>query len=372
MKFFIYTFAGSAFFFVALLSLVLLVTPLNGGRQTFDLITVARLAAGLPHADQVLIFSGLAVAFAVKTPIVPFHTWLPDTYTEAPIGGSMVISGVMFALGGYGLLRLGVFLVPRGAADMAPVLLTLATIGVVYGAVVTIMQRDLKRLVAYSAIVSVALVVLGEFAFSSQGVAGGVMQMVNESLTLGALFFLVGLVRDRTGSLRFADLGGLWTPAPILAAIFLVVVLSAVGLPGLNGFVSEFLVLAGTFITHRWWAVVSTTVIITGAVYLLWAYQRTFWIKVSPANRAVRDISWREIGMVAPLLVGIVFLGVYPRVFFDRVTPSVGYLLGHVQHVAPNADVPASTQSAIKYTIPANQNVDARPPASGVAAGSHP
>jgi NADH-quinone oxidoreductase subunit M len=368
MKFFIYTFAGSAFLLVGILSLVLLTAPANGGHQTFDLITLTRLASTLPHADQVLIFAAIAVAFAVKIPLVPFHSWLPDAYTEAPTAGSMIIAGIVFNLGAYGLLRLGVFLLPRGAADLGPVLLTLAAIGITYGAIVTIMQKDLKRLVAYASIVDVAFIVLGSFAFSSQGVTGGVLEMVNHGLTTGAAFFLVGVIWERRGTLRFADLGGLQRAAPVLAAIFLAVVLSAVGLPGLNGFVGEFLVLVGTFITHRWWAVVGTTAIVSGAIYLLWAYQRVFQgpVRVA-ANAAVRDISWREIGAVAPLLLGILFLGIYPKPVLDRITPSVNHLLAHVQHVAPNARVPAPSGPAVAYSVPASQDVDG---GAGGAGGS--
>jgi len=358
-KFFIYTFAGSAFLFVGILSLSLLTARANGGHQTFDLITLTRLASGLPHSDQVLIFLSFAVAFAVKIPLVPFHSWLPDAYTEAPTAGSMILAGILFKLGAYGLLRLGIFILPRAAADLAPLLLTLAAVGITYGALITIMQKDLKRLVAYASIVDVAFIVLGIFAFSSEGVTGGVLEMVNHGLTTGAMFFLVGIIWERRGTLKISELGGLQKPAPILAAVFLAVVLSAVGLPGLNGFVGEFLVLVGTFITHRWWAVVATTAIVSGAIYLLWAYQRVFHGPIrQEANAKVRDISWRELAAVAPLLVGIVFLGVYPKPFLDRVTPSVNHLLAHVQAVDPSAHVVPPGQAAITYSVPADQNVD--------------
>jgi NADH-quinone oxidoreductase subunit M len=281
----------------------------------------------------------------------------------------MVLAGILFKLGAYGLLRLGIYVVPRGAADMGPVLLTLAALGIVYGSLITIMQRDLKRLVAYASIVDVAFIVLGFFAFSSQGVTGGVLEMVNHGLTTGAIFFLVGIVWERRGTLRFSDLGGLQKSMPIMAAIFLAVVMSAVGLPGLNGFVGEFLVLSGTFLTHRWWAVVATVAVVTTAIYLLWAYQRVFHGPVvNPANEGVRDITWREISVVTPLLIGIVFLGVYPRPFLDRVTPSVNYLLDRVEQAAPNADVPKP--QTVTYSLPADQNVISGPGSSGSGGSS--
>ncbi|MGH9058950.1 MAG: complex I subunit 4 family protein, partial [Acidimicrobiales bacterium] len=305
MKFFIYTFAGSAFLFVGILSLVFLTAPANGGHQTFDLLTLTRLANHLPIADQELIFAAMAVAFAVKMPVIPFHTWMPDAYTEASASGSMILAGVLFKLGTYSILRFGIFILPQAAIDLAPVLLTLGALGITYGAIVAIVQRDLKRLVAYGTVADVGFIVIGLFAFTSQGVSGGILEMVNHGLTTGAMFFLVGMIWERRRTLRIRDLGGLQKSAPVLAAVFLAVVMSAVGLPGLNGFVGEFLVLVGTFITHRWWAVVGTTGVILSAIYLLWAYQRVFQGRTSEANAGVVDMTWRERIAIAPLLIGI-------------------------------------------------------------------
>jgi NADH-quinone oxidoreductase subunit M len=360
MKFFIYTFAGSAFLFVGIISLVFLVAPHNGGQDSFDLITLARYAQDIPAPDQKLIFLAFAVAFAVKIPLVPFHSWLPDTYTEAPTSASMILAGILFKLGAYGLLRFGIFLLPKAADALAPALLTLAAIGIVYGAIVAVVQKDFKRLVAYASIADVGFIVIGIFAFSVQGITGGVMEMVNHGLTTGALFFLVGMIYERRGTLRISELGGLQKSAPILATVMVVVTMSAIGLPGLNGFVGEFLVLVGTFITHRWWAVVATTGIVSGAIYMLWAYQRIFQgVAVGP-NAAIKDISVREMAAIAPLLAGIVFLGVYPAPFLDRITPAVGHLLDHAQAADPGLQVPSEGQPKGDVAVPASQDVDSR------------
>jgi NADH-quinone oxidoreductase subunit M len=366
MKFFIYTFAGSAFLLVGILALVFLTAGANGGHQTFSLITLTREASRLPGADQDLIFCAMAVAFAVKMPVVPFHTWMPDAYTEAPTAGSMVLAGIVFMLGTYGLLRFGVFVLPKAAVDLAPVLLTLGALGITYGAIVAIVQRDLKRLVAYASVADVGFIVLGLFAFSSQGLSGAVLEMVNHGLTTGAMFFLVGMIWERRRTLKIADLGGLQRPAPILAGAFILVAMSAVGLPGLNGFVGEFLVLVGTFITHRWWAVVGCTGVILSAIYLLWAYQRVFHGVASSANAAVQDMTWRERGAMVPLIAGIVFLGIYPKPFLDRVTPSVDHLVSHVYQADPGLHVPKQGRPGHLYAVPANQAVD------GGAAGGQP
>ncbi len=369
MKFFIYTFAGSAFLFVGILSIVFLVAARNGGHISFSLITLARYANRLPVADQEWIFIGLFLGFAVKIPLMPFHSWLPDAYTQAPTAGSMVIAGILFKLGAYGLLRFGVFMLPRAAVRLAPLLLALAIIGITYGAVVTIMQRDFKRLVAYASIVDVAFIVVGIFAFTSQSITGGVFEMVNHGLTTGAMFFVLGMIWDRRRTFRIAELGGLQKPAPILSAVMILVIMSAVGLPGLNGFAGEFLVLVGTFLTDRWWAVVATTGVISGAIYLLWAYQRVFHGEPQGANAAVADISLREAVAIAPLLAGIVYLGIFPAPFLNRITPSVDHLLAHVELSARSLHVPRAGSPRVTYAVPADQSVD--PTGASLAGFAH-
>jgi NADH-quinone oxidoreductase subunit M len=268
LKFFVYTMAGSAFLLVGILALVFLTAH---GHITFDFVELARRAPQLTQTEQRLIFLALVVAFAVKTPIFPLHTWLPDAHTEAPTAGSIILAGVLLKLGSYGILRFAVFMFPKAAVDLAPLLLTLAVIGMTYGAIVAAMQKDLKRLIAYSSVAHLGFIVLGIFAFTSQGVSGGVVQMVNHGLSTGALFFLVGMIYERRHTRQIADFGGLQKSVPVLAAVFLFITMSSIGLPGLNGFVGEFLVMIGTFITRRWWAVVGTTGVILAAVYMLWA-----------------------------------------------------------------------------------------------------
>jgi NADH-quinone oxidoreductase subunit M len=240
-------------------------------------------------------------------------------------------TGVLLKMGTYGLLRFGLYLFPKAAIDMAPVLLTLAVIGITYGAIVATMQKDLKRLVAYSSVAHLGFIVLGTFALTSEGISGGVIQMVNHGLSTGALFLLVGMIYDRRHTRQISELSGLQKSVPLLAAAFLVVMLSSVGLPGLNGFVGEFLILLGTFITHRWWAVVATSGVILAAVYLLWAYQRVFHGVPEGENASMHDLNLRERAVMLPLIAMIVFLGVYPKPVLDRINPSVDALVDHVE-----------------------------------------
>ncbi len=352
LKFFIYTLAGSAFLLVGILAVVFLTS--SGGHPSFDLIEVARRTSQLTQTEQRLIFLSFIVAFAVKTPLFPLHTWLPDAHTEAPTAGSVILAAVLLKLGTYGILRFGVFLFPKAAVDLGPILLTSAVIGMTYGAIVAAMQKDLKRLIAYSSVAHLGFIVLGIFAFTSQGLSGGVLQMVNHGLSTGALFLLVGMIYERRHTRQISELHGLQKSVPVMAAVFLVVMMSSVGLPGLNGFVGEFLVLLGTFITHRWWAVVGSTGVILAAVYLLWAYQRVFHGVPEGDNATMLDMTLREKAMMAPLLLGIVFLGIYPKPVLDRIQPSVDHLIAHVQHSDPSLHLPAKGVGPVVAVGPAD------------------
>jgi NADH-quinone oxidoreductase subunit M len=328
MKFFLYTMAASALMLVGIVSLVMLYFR-ETGVTTFDVVELAQ--HNLSDTAALLIFGSFALAFAVKCPLFPLHTWLPDAHTEAPTAGSVILAGVMLKLGTYGFIRFGLYLFPTAAHDLAPVFFTLGVIGIIYGAAVATMQRDLKRLVAYSSIAHLGFIVLGIFALNTQGLQGAVLQMVNHGISTGALFILVGWIYERRHTREISALGGLQTVAPAMAAVFTVVMLSSVGLPGLNGFVGEFLILLGAFASARWWAVVGVSGVILAALYLLWAYQRVFHGPVSEPNATMRDLKPAELLGIAPLLGLIVALGVYPKPVLERIEPSVEALVAHVE-----------------------------------------
>jgi len=329
-KFFLFTMFGSAFMFVGILATVLLGRRYGVGEITFNLVTLAEQAS-FPTATGRWLFFAFAIAFAVKVPIVPFHTWLPDAHTQAPTAGSVILAGVMLKLGTYGLLRFGLYLFPEAAQWSRPLLLTLAVIGIIYGAVVATMQRDLKRLVAYSSVAHLGFIILGMFALTSQAVTGGVLQMVNHGVSTGALFVLVGWIYERRHTREIAELRGIQQVAPIFAAGFTVVMLSSIAVPGLNGFVGEYLVLIGSFQSARWWTVVAAAGVILAALYLLWAYQRVFHGEVDDANRTFPELTGKE-GLALLAFIGIiVFTGVYPKPMIDRVEPSVVALIEHVE-----------------------------------------
>jgi len=328
-KFFLYTMLGSAFMLVGIVATAALASR-DLGRFTFDLVEIAE-RSDLATSTGRWLFASFAVAFAVKVPLFPVHTWLPDAHTQAPTGGSVILAGVLLKLGTYGFLRFGLYLFPEASVWARPALLTLAVIGVLWGAIAATMQRDLKRLVAYSSVAHLGFIVLGTFAITSQALTGSVVQMVNHGVSTGALFLLVGMIYERRHTREIAELRGIQSVAPIFAAAFMVVMLSSIGVPGLNGFVGEFLVLIGSFETARWWTVVAATGVILAALYLLWAYQRVFHGPVDEANAGFGEMNLREGSLILVFIGIIVFTGLYPKPMLERIEPSVGRLVEHVE-----------------------------------------
>ncbi len=338
-KFFLFTMFGSALMLVGIVSLVFLTAAQSGNAVTFDLVALAE-SHTLPIVTARWLFLAFAGAFAVKVPVVGVHTWLPDAHTNAPTAGSVILAAVMLKLGTYGFLRFGLYLFPEAAVYFTPLMMTLGVIGVLYGAIAAAMQRDIKRLVAYSSVAHMGFIVIGIFALNTEGLTGSVLQMVNHGVSTGALFLLVGMIYERRHTRQIAELGGLAKPAPLLAAVFMVVMLSSVGLPGLNGFIGEFLVLIGAFVAHRWWAVVAAAGVILAAVYLLWAYQRVFHGPATGDNATMSDMRLSEGLLMVPFIAAIVFMGVYPKPVIDRIEPAVDALIVRIDEAVDAFDEP--------------------------------
>jgi len=328
LKFFIYTFTGSAFLFVGALYLAFLHQHQAGGDLTFAYGALS--ATVMSRSTAVWLFGAFAIAFAVKSPIWPLHTWSPITYAEAPTAGSIELSALLAKLGSYGLLRFAVGLLPLALTSMRPVLLTLAVIGIVYGSALACVTPDLKRLVAYSSLAQMGFITLGVVAGSKIAMVGAVLLMFNHGVITAGFFLLIGFLERRRGTATIADLTGLQGPAPVLAALFTVVMLASIGLPGLSGFVSEYLILIGTFATHAWWGVAATFGVVLAALYLLWVYQRVFHGRATGENAQVVDATTSERWVMVPVVVLVVVLGVFPKPVLDRISPSVQQLISHV------------------------------------------
>ena len=337
IKFFLYTMAGSILMLLAILWL-----GIYGGTFSVpDLMAQHNIPANI----QWWLFLAFAAAFAIKVPMWPLHSWLPDAHVEAPTAGSVILAGVMLKLGTYGFLRFNLGLFPEATLRAAPWIALLATIGIIYGAAVSYAQADVKKLVAYSSVSHLGFVMLGLFALNPQGIQGAILQMVNHGLSTGALFLLVGMIYEQTHTRELRVYGGLWKVTPVFGTIMLIVALSSMGLPGLNGFVGEFTILLGAFgslaINNPWFAAISALGVIMAAVYILYMFQKMFLgpqgeivEEVKSHGHGLRDLNWREIAIMVPILLLIFWIGIYPKPFFDLMAPAVNQLVAGLSNVA--------------------------------------
>ncbi len=334
VKFFLYTMVGSVLMLVAIISLY----SLNGG-TTFDfpaiLSNVQNGTLNLSSDQQYWLFLAFFVAFAIKVPLFPFHTWLPDAHVEAPTAGSVILAGVLLKMGTYGIIRFCLPLFPEATAELTPLISTLAVIGIIYGALVAMVQTDLKKLVAYSSVSHLGFVVLGIFAMNPQGMEGAIYQMLNHGVSTGALFLIVGMIYERRHTRLIDEFGGLATPLPVLSTFFMIVTLSSIGLPLLNGFVGEFLILLGSFQANVTHTVLATSGIILSAVYMLWMYQRVIFGETrNEKNKRLRDLDSREKLILVPIVILIVWMGVYSESFLRKMDSSVSQVLHQAQSSA--------------------------------------
>jgi NADH-quinone oxidoreductase subunit M len=338
IKFVLFTMAGSLLMLVAILYAGWQVRAATG---SIGFAYERFLALTLSPREELLLFSAFALAFAIKVPIFPLHTWLPDAHTEAPTGGSVILAGVLLKMGTYGFLRFALPLFPVAAAEAAPVLGVLAVVGIVYGALVATVQPDLKKLVAYSSVSHLGFVMLGLLALTPTAVAGSVYQMLNHGLSTGGLFLLVGMIYERRHTREIAQFGGLWGVLPRYSVCFLLVMLASVGLPGLNGFVGEFLILLGSFGRWPWLTAVATSGVVLGALYLLWMYQRVIFGPLTHGENArLDDLSGREIAVIAPVIAACLLMGLYPAPFLARMQPSIDRVIARMVARAPAFETP--------------------------------
>jgi NADH-quinone oxidoreductase subunit M len=359
IKFFLFTIFGSLLMLLGIIYLVFQGMHQSGGTPSFAITDLYGLS--LSPTVQALLFFAFALAFAIKVPLFPLHTWLPDAHVEAPTGGSIVLAAVMLKMGTYGFLRFVLPFFPHASAKYAWLLLSLSVIGIIYGALVAWVQPDMKKLVAYSSVSHLGFCVLGIFAMNQTSVEGSILQMVNHGLSTGALFLLVGVIYDRRHTRLLADYGGIARTMPVYAVCFIIAMLSSVGLPGLNGFIGEFLVLSGTFQTHPYYAVVASTGVILAAIYLLWLIQSVFFGPIkNDENKHIPDIRWNELLAFAPLLVFIVWIGVHPNTFLDKMHPSVQQLMIQVKGYAGTTRIMTAQEAgeALSKVIPGIHVVD--------------
>jgi NADH-quinone oxidoreductase subunit M len=360
VKFFIYTMVGSLLMLVAILFIYFYYGQVTG-TLTFDYVQIRNLL--FPASHQNWLFLAFALSFAIKVPMFPFHTWLPDAHVEAPTGGSVILAAVLLKMGTYGFLRYCLPMFPNATMAFTPLISILAIIGIIYGAWVAMVQPDLKKLVAYSSVSHLGFVMLGIFTLTPQGIQGGLIQMVNHGLSTGALFMIVGMIYDRRHTRMIADFGGLARQIPIFTTFFMIATLASIGLPGLNGFIGEFLVLLGTFLKNPWYAAFAATGVIFAAVYMLWMFQRVMFGKLDKEeNAALDDLNWREVLVLAPVTAMMILIGVWAQPFLGRMEISVTALIQNVQsraakvQDAPKLEPYGGTILGVNLPAPAGRN----------------
>ena len=335
IKFFLYTLAGSVLMLLGILTLYLNYT-LPDGRHTFDLIELMKHTDSWPLQMQIWVFIAFAIGFAIKVPMFPFHTWLPDAHVEAPTAGSVILAGVLLKMGTYGFIRFSLPLLPQASSNPRVVkwMVGLSLVAIIYGALVSLMQKDMKKLIAYSSVSHLGFCTLRIFALNPHGLQGSVIQQINHGISTGALFLIVGLIYERRHTREIREFGGLSNVMPIYATLFMIVMLSSIGLPLLNGFTGEFTILQGAYEANWHWAVWAVVGIVLGAAYMLWLYQRTmFGPCENPKNQILKDLSFREIMTLVPLIIWAFWIGLYPKPFFDVLDKPVNAL---VERLNPN------------------------------------
>ena len=353
IKFFLYTLVGSVLMLLGILALYfynstgLLGWKGLGNPASFSIEQFHRIGAGMPADLQFWIFLAFFVGFAIKVPMFPFHTWLPDAHVEAPTAGSVILAGVLLKMGTYGFVRFSLPILPGATRQLLPWMAALAIIGILYGALVAMAQKDMKKLVAYSSVSHLGFVMLGLFALNGPGLNGGILQMINHGLSTGALFLLVGIVYERRHTRLIAEYGGISAVMPLYATIFLIITMSSIGLPTLNGFVGEFTILVGAFNRNWVWALLAALGIVLGAAYMLWLYQRVFFGPLdNPENKNLKDLDRRELAYLLPLVVLCFWIGLYPKPFFDVLQKPVDYIVAKVDPSLVQGDAVAGGAGA--------------------------
>jgi NADH-quinone oxidoreductase subunit M len=354
IKFFLYTLAGSVVMLLAILALYFYTPVAADGTRTFDVPTLLAAAQNFSDPLKVWLFWGFFFAFAIKVPMFPFHTWLPDAHTEAPTAGSVILAGVLLKMGTYGFIRFSLPLLPADAAMRAKIIhivIVLSVIGIIYGAIVCLMQKDMKRLIAYSSVSHLGFCTLGIFALNPNGLAGSVLQQINHGISTGALFLIVGVLYERRHTRLISEFGGLATPMPNFAAIYLIISLSSLGMPLLNGFIGEFTILQGAFQVSKAWAAWGSLGVVLGAAYLLWLYQRVMFGPVTQfANEELPDLNLREYATLVPLVILAFWIGIYPKPFFTYIEKPVQRIVEQVNprfYQAERRQAPAEETRAV-------------------------